>query len=242
MDVYESKDLKHNPAIIKSKLKTIGNSIVTSENLTILVFGKFVEKDMTTLDNVCKVVGVLAIMDDNMNYSIMAVPGVVEVEPNAIENIDIDGEHYFGLKIEKGDSLISDTTIVKDNSYIYKLFNVLILNGKVPFFLGYKDMLSIFKNLPKFTGSKLGKDTLPFEIFISMVARNKEDPTKDFRLSLKTNKDVNSIPKWIGLSNIYYSFGSTLSKVAGSYFKTGTLVATVNKSKEATKLEKILKV
>jgi len=241
MDVYESKDLKYNPTAIKSKLKTISNTISTSVDLTILVFGKFVDKDMTILDNVCKVMGVIAVMDDNKNYSIMTVPGVFDVEPNAIEDIEVDGEHYYGLRIEGGDSFISDTSIVKDNSYVYKLFNTLILNGKVPFFLGYNDMLTIFKNLPKFTGSKLGTDSLPFEIFISMIARNKKDPTKDFRLDLKTSKDFNTKPEWVGLSNIYYSYGSTLSKVAGSYFKTGTLVATINKSKEPTKLEKILR-
>jgi hypothetical protein len=241
MDVFKKEDFKYNPMAIKSKLKKVGNTILTSVNMSILVFGKFVEKDMTILDNVCKVIGVVAIVDENKNYAIMTVPGVYDVEPNAIGDIEIDGEHYYNLEIEKDEALISDITIVKNNSYIYKLFDVFVLNGKVPFFLGYEDMLKVFKNLPKFTGSKLGKDTLPFEIFVAMIARNEKDPTIEYRLSIKNKNDLKHIPKWVGLNNIYYSYGSTLAKIAGSYFKTGTLVATINKSSEPTKLEKILK-
>jgi len=242
MDVYDSKDLKRNSDLIKSKLKTVGNSIITNVNLSILVYHKFVDKEMTILDNVCKVVGIIAIMDDDNNYAIMTVPGVMSVEPNEIEDIEIDGEHYYKLVIIKGEALISDTTIVKDTGYVYKVFDLLVLKGKVPFFLNYEDMLSLFKNFPEYTGTKIGKDTLPFEIFTAMIARDKNDPTKDFRLTVKTHNDaIKEPPKWVGLMNIYYSFGSTLSKIAGSYFKTGVLVAAVNKNKKQTKLEKILK-
>jgi len=242
MDVYNSSDLKRNSNLIKSKLKTVGNTIITNTDLSILVYHKFVDKEMTILDNICKVMGIMAIIDNDNNYAIMTVPGIMSVEPNEIEDVEIDGEHYYKLVISKGDALISDTTIVKDTGNVYKVFDLLILKGKVPFFLNYEDMLAIFKNLPEFTGTKIGKDTLPFEIFIAMIARDKNDPTKDFRLTVKTHNDaIKESPKWVGLTNIYYSFGSTLSKIAGSYFKTGVLVAAVNKNKKPTKLEKILK-
>jgi len=242
MDVLDSKDLKRNPDLIKKKLKNIGDSIVTSVNLSILVYNKFVDKNMTILDNVCKVAGIIAIMDEDNNYGIMTIPGVFTIEPSSIDDVEIDGDHYYRLEVEKDDIFISDITIVKDTSFAFKTFNVLILSGNIPFFLGYEDLLNIFENLPNYAGTKLGIDTLPFEIFTAMVARDIKNPTKDYRTVVKTRNDLTKIlPKWVGLQDIYYSFGSTLSKVAGSYFKTGTLAAIVNKNEKPTKLEKILK-
>jgi len=242
MEAFKSSDFKRNPSVLTKHFKEKEKRIVTDKDMYILVHSKFVDKELTILDNVCKVMGILAVVDEDKNYTIMTIPGMYNVEPSGIENIEIDGELYYTLHIEAGDDLISDTTVVKDSNNAYKVFDLFILSGKIPFFLEYEDLLDVFANLPKFAGIKLGKDTLPFEVFVAMVARDKNDNTKDYRLIINDRKDLNSKkPEWVGLMNIYYSFGSTLSKVAGSYFKTGTLAAIVNKNEKPTKLEQLLK-
>ena len=237
MDSISSNGLKRNPKAIKDKLKTIGNTVKTSVDMKILVYDTFVSKRISILDNVCRIIGIVAIVDSNNNYAIMTVPGVINVEPNEISSIEIDGELYYELHITAGELLISDTNVVKDTDYVYKIFEALMLRGKVPFFIMYQDLLKIFINMPKYNGGSVGKDPLPFEIFTAIMARSSNDPTVFYRNSKHGDEE----PKWIGFMNIYYSFSSTLSKVVGSYFKTGVLVANVNKQKEPTKLEKILR-
>jgi len=242
MEVFKSKDFKRNSDLIKKKIKQKDNMLIANEDLYILVYGTFVEKNITILDNVCKVLGILAIVDEKGNYGIMNIPNTIKVEPNEIEDVEIDGEHYYKLAITGGEPLVSDLTVVKDTDYVYKVFEVLTLRGKVPFFIGYTDMLGIFSNLPKYTGASIGKDSLPFEFFTAMISRDIKDPTKNYRDGIKTKSDLSKEVKWIGVMNIYYSFGSTLAKIAGSYFKQGLLVSTVNKQEgEPTKLEKALR-
>jgi len=173
----------------------------------------------------------------------MTVPGVFNVESSEIDTIEIDGTNYYRLKIDANTPLISDTTIVKNGGLVYNIFELFILQGKIPFFLKYEDVVSIFTNMPKFTGTKTGKDSLPYEIFTAMIARNKKDPSEYYRNIINNINDTHTKPiLWTGLMNIYYSFGSTLAKVAGSYMKTGTLVAMVSPQHgKPTKLEKVLR-
>ena len=208
MDAVNSKDLNRNPKIITDKLKAIGNTMKTSANMRILVYDTYVSKGISILDNVCNIVGVLAILDDKNNYGVLTIPGIINVEPNEISSMEIDGELYHVLEIAAGELLISDTNIVKDTDFVYKIFEATMLRGKVPFFLEYEDMVKVF--------------------------------TKFYRNTI-TKQTGNPKPRWVGFMDIYYSFSSTISKVVGSYFKTGVLVANINKQKEPTKLEKVLR-
>lgn len=242
MEKIEIKNLKRNPDKIKKLIKTVGDMAIAKENLYIIFPQKFVDKELSILDNICEILGVVMIMDDDYNYSVMTIPGKLTTEPNEIETVEIDNELYVQLVIEKDNTLITSNKIVKNTDLIYQIFELLMLQGKVPFYLNYIDLFNVFSNIPKYTGSDVGIDTLGFEVLIAISARNPNNLDMQFRKFIKTEKDmINKNPKWVGLKNIYYSYNSTLSKIAGSYFKKGLVAAIVKPEDKSTTLENILR-
>jgi len=242
MEKIDVSKLKRNAKLIKSKYRKVGDMLIAKEKLYILFPSKFVDKDLSILDNVCKILGVIAIMDDNNNYAVSTIPGRIDIEPSEIETVDINNELYTMLVIEPGDPLFSDTRIIQNTDMVFNVFELLLLQGKVPFYLNYEDLLNVFTNMPRYTGTSVGKDSLVFEILIALSARNPNNLDQQFRMFVKDRKMAMSItPAWVGLRNIYYSYNSTLSKIAGSYFKKGLVASIIKPEKDATVLENILR-
>jgi len=242
MEKLDIKNLKRNPSKIKNSLKTTGDMVIAKKNLSIIFPQKFVDKELTILDNICEILGIIIIMDEDLNYSVMTVPGKLSTEPNEIETVEIGDELFVKLIIEEGNAIFTSNKIVKNTDLIYQIFELLMLQGKVPFYLNYIDLYKVFSNIPKYTGSDVGIDTLGFEVLIAISARNPNNLDMQFRKYIKDNKDmVETTPAWVGLKNIYYSYNSTLSKIAGSYFKKGLIAAIVKPEDKSTTLENILR-
>ena len=242
METLDHSKWKRNKAAINSKLIQKGSMVIAKEDLSIFFPGRFVDKKLTVIKNSLKALGALCIKDDKNNYAVLLVPGHIPITPNELIDIELDGEHYYEVKINKGQPIFDSTTIVADMDLVYSLFELFILQGKVPWYMEYLDLIKFFSKLPKYSGTKVGNNTLSFEMFIAMAARDINNPEVEYRTLLTKESDMNTKPlKWIGLQNIYYSFRSTLAKVGGSYFKQGLLAANVNHEQKATDLENILR-
>ena len=236
MDRIESKRFKRNPEVIKNMIKKEGYKVIALEELYVIFPSKFVDKGLTILGNISEVFGVIAVVDKDYNYGLYTIPARIDIEPSSIEEIEIDGVIYVKLTIEKHQLLFSSTKIVKNADITYPLFDLLIMQGKVPFYLEYEDLLEVFTNLPKYAGTKVGSHYLPIEIVISIIARDSKNPDIEYRWTKGDKK-----PMWIGLTNIYYSYKSTLAKIAGNYFKQGVIAAVVKPEKSVTDVEYALR-
>ena len=242
MDVLDISKLKRNPEAIKKKIKKVENTMIAKENMLIVFPEKFVDKELTLLDNTSEVFGVVAILDEKNNYSILTIPSRFIVEPAEIENIEINEEPYIALHIEAGQALISNTKMVKNQDITFPIFDLFMLQGKVPWYINYEDLLDVFIKLDKYAGSKVGGLVLALEALTALNARDPKNPETEFRMIINNVEDMKKKPvEWVGLKNIYYSFKSTLSKIAGAYFKQGVLAAVVKPEKETTDLEYVLR-
>jgi len=230
------------PSLIQKALKKSGTSIIAKEKMYIIFPTKFIDKHLVLLDNVCSVVGILCVVNEKNRYGIMKIPGKISIIPNEIEDVEIDGVAYTRFHIEAGEELIHDTTIIKSTDMVYPLFDLLMLQGKVPWYIEYTDLLDIFLNLNKYAGSKVGNDIITLKILTAINGRQYGNPDIEYRTIINTPKDLQTKKvTWVGLQSIYYSFKSTLSKLVGSYFKKGEIAALVKPSKNVTDIEKVLK-
>jgi len=242
MEKLDISKLKRNPEAIKKKLKKVDNTIIAKEDMLIIFPEKFVDKELTNLDNVSDVFGVVAVLDNNNNYSVLTIPSRFTVEPAEIENIEINEEPYVALHIEAGQPLISNTVMVKNQDVTFPIFDLFMLQGKIPWYINYEDLLDVFIKLDKYAGSKVGGLVLALEALTAINARDPKNPETEFRMVINSEEDMRKKPvEWVGLKNIYYSFKSTLSKIAGAYFKQGVIAAIVKPEKETTDLEYVLR-
>jgi len=242
METIDVSKLKRNPEAIKKILKTVDNMIVTKEHITVLFPKKFVDKEITILGNTCFIMGIIAILDDKGNYSVMNIPARLETQPAEIDDVMINDTLYVRLQYEKDTDFISNKKIVKETNAIFKLFDLLIIQGKIPWYLGYYDVMNIFPKLKKYTGSNAGNDVLAFEVMTAIIARDPEDKTLEYRLTIKNQDYIKKVkPAWVGMSNIFYTFRSTLNKLAGSYMKLGIVSAINHPESEISTLEHIIR-
>lgn len=242
MEAIDVTKFKRKADIIKSKIKHTQDMFIANDNLFIMFPTKFVDKGLAILDNTSDIIGIFIVYDKLFNYSVVKIPAKVKIDPSEIEDVVVDEVPYTILHIEKGQALFNSDVIVKDLDVVFPIFDLFMLQGKVPWFLNYMDFYELFIGLEKYAGSKVGKFALGLSALTAINARDKKDPEKEFRIVIKTEQDItNKYPEWVGLKNIYYSFKSTLSKIAGAYFKQGLMAAVVKPEKETTDLEYVLR-
>jgi len=242
MEKIDVTKLKKNEKLIRSYISKKDGKWYTKEQLHILFPKKYIDKGLTILDNVSLVFGVIMIMDNKYNYGKMLLPNRLEVIPNEIDEVEVEGERWVKLTIEKGEPFLVKDKVVKNTDFVFNAYDLFLMQGKVPFFVTYEDILTIFTNLPKYTGGKVGKDPLIFEILIAIITRHFKELTKEYREVIKTEKDVNKIPfKVVGLKNPYLSFRSTYGKLLGSYFEDAMLGALLFPEDEVTDSEYALR-
>ena len=242
MDFTDVSKFKRKPDVIKNKVKHTNKMFIAKDELFIMFPTKFVDKDLATLDNVSSVIGIFIVFDKAMNYSVIKIPAKIKIEPSEIEDIVINETPYTVFHIEKDQALFTTDIIIKDLDVVFPIFDLFLLQGKVPWYLNYLDFYELFLGLEKYAGSKVGKSVLGLSALTAINARDKKDPEVEFRTIVKTEADLtNKHPEWVGLKNIYYSFKSTLSKIAGAYFKQGLIAGVVKPEKETTDLEYVLR-
>jgi len=237
------KSLERDPEYFKKVLTQYDDNIVTNKEVYIMFPAKFVDRDLSSLGNICNIIGLIAIMDIEANkYSILTVPSRLETMPSEIGNIVVDGEGYYVLKYDADSEIISSRKLIKESDFIFDMFELFLVKGKVPWYYGYNDVVKIFNNIKKYTGGKAAENQLAIELLVSIIARYDIDWSIEYRNVIESLKDLKEVPlAWVGLENIFYSFRSTLSKLAGAYMKKGIVSAIINPEKEISDLEHVLR-
>jgi len=237
MDVIPIDNLKRNPDIIKKCFKKINSTIICTKDISIVFPERYINKNLANIGSVVKVVSIYAILDGEGNYAIVNKPIFIDLTPTNIKTVEIDGVNYKELIFEKYSTFTTNTNLVMLDKFMFDLFDMFFIQGKVPWYLNYEDVSKIFIESKKYANNNVGENILAFEILTSIIARDKNDKTKYFR-KVENKK---SKPVFIGLQNIWYTFDNTISKLVGAYFDKGITSALVNKEEKTTKLEEILR-
>jgi len=218
------------------------DTVIAKEDLYIMFPKKYIDLGLGVIDNTVEVYGVISISNDKDSYAIWTVPAIVTVTPSSIEVVDINDEDYYRLTVMKNDPVFDTLSVVVKSEMSYETFNMLLVKGNVPWYVGYEDLLTIFKMLPKYTSGDMTPYMTIIKVMIGVSARDGDNPNIPFRKSLKSKADsLNKKIYWAGLNNVYYTFSSTASKVFGSYMKAGMISAIIKPEKQATKLENIIR-
>lgn len=235
-------ELKRDPEKIKSYFKQVGKSIIVKENISVIFPKRFENKKLAFMGDEVKVLNIFAIVDEHGNYGVANAPIMSNLSPSMTDEVDVDGNVQTVLKFNKNEVFCNNVSTLRQNTFIYDLFDEFFIQGNVPWYLNYEDLSNILIKSKKYANSNIGNSPLGMEILTSIAARIKEDKTILFRTKSKDfNKMKKLTPEYVALLNIYYTFTSTISKVAGSYFKDSVTSALVNPEKESTKVEEVLK-
>ena len=241
MEKLDISSLKRNPNIIKKHFKKVGESIITDIETRIYFPERYEKKELAVLANTSRVTGVVAVVIGN-EYAVMAIPTMVEFTPTEINQVEINNDVYYEFVIEKGMDVISNTKVIKTANKAYEFFELMIIQGKIPWYIDYMDLIAIFNNFKKYTGMGATENMLAVEILAAIISRVKGNLNKDYRLAIKKEEDLNKIPlEYVGLMDVYHSYKSTTNKLLGNYFTKAINSTILYPEKDISDLENVLR-
>ena len=237
MEADELRQLKRNPDIFKTYFSASKDNVITKENISVMFPSRYINKQVAALGNTVNVLAIYAILDDYNNYCVVNTPIIQTLAPAVIADTNIDGIDYKILYFNKNDIFLTTNTLIVRDSVIHPVVEEFFLQGKIPWFLNYNDLASMFIESKKYTGNGVGLDPLPFELLTSIVSRNPDDKKEYYR----TCSSKHSVPYYIGLNNPFYSFNNTGAKLIGNRFGTGLNTAIIEKERETALTTSILR-
>lgn len=242
MRILSAKEFKRKPDIINSKIIETPDSYLAGEDLSI-IFPKRWLDNAAYLANIginISIVGILCIIDENLNYSITKIPTRIITNPNRITDLRIDDIDYKEMYYSRGEQIICNRDIVKDNGDIFTLFSEFYFKANIPWYIDYEELDDIFINADKFAGSKVGENRMAIELMTSIVAKDSRDMTIPYRLAV--NKNPNAVPAYAKLMSPLFTIMSTFGRIGGSHAKDGRIAALIDPStNRENKIERILR-
>ncbi len=233
--------LKHNPKKIENKISVSGERFIATDNLYIIFPTRFLNKNLAYIENTVKLIGIFIIIDDDNNYALTNIPNFMTVEPNSISNIQIDGKDYIRLKFQRDSVILSNSKLVMNDDFVFNIFEDFFINGNIPFYLNYEDLLSFFLNARKYANSSVADNPKGIEILISIITRSKNNRTKYLRQVLTSKDELKKdISVYISLSNITEGYHNSISRLTGSYLKEGMVSVLVDPETKASDINDIL--
>lgn len=241
-EIIRIESLKRDPDRIKSYLKIIKTSTVTTQPLRMIFPTRYEEIGLAKIDMVCDVFNVTAILDNEDNYAVVIAPVIGKYLPSRVGYVMVEDEQYTCLYFEEGDTILPNNTMVASDDCIYPMFQEFYIKGKLPWYLNYEDVSNIMLETAKYADSRTGNNPLTIEILTSIMARAKENKQIYYKSTVTKRDDIfKKSPSYIGVSDIRYSYDTTSSKIIGGYFKEGVINAIVAPETETSKVADLLR-
>lgn len=237
------KKLVRNPSKIHDALVELPEGkLVCKKRLRIYIPVRFEERNLASVSTDIYIVGIYAIVLDDLYYGISLVNAMMRIEPTSTMKIDIDGVGYYEFTFEPGSTITPSVNLVKNDQLVYRIYDEIISKAKVPWYISYSDLGKLFDSAQYHAGANIGNQHEVTELLISLISRDNNNRHRYYRQSIENLNDVvTKPPAYISLRNVAYSATNTTNKLAGSYFNNGVVSALIEKSTRSEKLEKILR-
>lgn len=216
--------------------------LVTKKGCKIYIPARFVEHDLAVLGVKNYIVGIYAIVVDDTYYGVSTVNAMINIDPTDTNKIKVNGDDYIEFVFAAGSTVIKSLDLVKIDVLTYKIYDEIFSKGRVPIYLDYNDLGSIFDTAKYHANANLGATGEVTQLIASMISRDSQDKTKYYRTTINDLSDVrNSPPAYIPLRSVAYAATNTTTRLGGSYFDKGVVSALVNPSDRVERIESLLK-
>jgi hypothetical protein len=218
------------------------NRLVTKKGCKIYIPARFIEQDLAYLGIKNYIVGIYAMVVDDMYYAVSTVNAMINIEPTDVNRIKVEDQDYIEFVFAPGSTVIKSLDLVKIDVLTYKIYDEIFSKGRVPLYIDYNDLGSIFDTAKYHANANLGATGEVTQLIASMISRDPKDKTKYYRAVVENLSDVrNKPPAFIPLSSVAYAATNTTTRLGGSYFDKGVVSALVNPAERTERIESLLK-
>ena len=239
MDV---RKLIRNPETVKGQLKKqADNTVITNRGCKIYIPARFAERNLADLGVDNYIVGMFAMTVDDTYYSFCNINALIQITPDSVNKINIEGEDYLEFVFMKGSTVIKNTFLVMNDILVFRIYDEFMSKGNIPWYMNYEDAGKMFETAGKHGGTSVGSSPEVVEMLIATIFRDAKDRNISLRTIINTREDL--ITKkfvTIPLRSVAYAASNTTNKLAGSYFSVCLTSALVNPTERTEKIEAIL--
>jgi hypothetical protein len=240
MDVSK---LIRDPKRVQAYLEELPNgSLVCKKPVKIYIPVRFAERGLAQIGIETYIVGVYAIVVEDVYYGVSMVNAMLPIEPTATLKMQIDGDEYYEFSFDAGSVVVTSTDLVKTDVLVYKIYDEIISKGRVPWYLGYLELGKIFDTALYHAGANIGANQEVTELIISMISRSEKDRNQYYRTTIEDLSQLMVVkPAFIPLRSVQYAATNTTNKLAGSYFGDALVSALVNPADRVERIESLLR-
>lgn len=197
--------------------------IFTGKKLEVYIPAVYGERGLLELGSIITSLGIFQLRINDQFYSNLLILGKLNLSPSDHDTITEDGYDYVVLNFVKDDVFITNTDIVKNGNLAYEVFMMFLALGKIPPFIDYNSIQTLFDNDKKCCDISLNVNHTIFEMIFAHMYRDKSDAFKFYRLT--TMKEP---PVIVPIHQISHGPTSNSSRIMGSYMREGTVSALIN--------------
>lgn len=161
---------------------------------------------------------------------------LMNLKPSSIASVFIDDVECTEFTFLPGDVVIGNLNLAQDNTLPYYIGEIIVNKGNVVPYLTEDDFLQLLITCDYFAGLKLPNYAYVV-LYLSHVIRLKRDKSLLARAG-KEGEEITFIP----FNNVMYATNNTMAKFNGANLDEGIQGALVYPSKEASNIEKMLRV
>lgn len=217
-------------------------SLVAKKACKIYIPSRFAERGLAYIGIETIIVGIYAIVVEDTYYAVSNITAMVRITPSAMNKVKVEEDEYYEFCFEKGDVVIPSLQLVKEDVMPYKIYNEMLAKGRVPWYLDYNDLGSIFDTAKYHSGANIGTNREVTELLVSIIARDPNNRHLYYRTTLKSYDDMKKRkPAYIPLRSVIYAATNTTNKIAGSYMSSGMVSALVTPSERTERIEHLLR-
>lgn len=239
MEFDVRKLIRDKQYVLSNLVKTEEDSIVCKKQCHICVPSHYFEMELGQITENVTVVGVFPFIIEG-KYALSKVMSDVVLTPQETTIIKINDEphHLFGF--EPGSTVVKNFNLLKDDTKPYYIYRCFIARGKVPWFVDYDDLLTLFEHTKKYSDIHLGADPSIIALLGATIARDPNNLNIMYRSTLGQSNKADR-PFFTPLTNVQLSADDTVSKLMGSYMDDGINSALIYPSKQISNLEEVLR-
>ena len=228
---------------VRSCLKELANGqLLCTEACRIQIPTRYADINIAQIGIETHVYGIFALILSDGSYSVTKINAMVHLMPRRTTTVTIENRDYYEFSFEANDVIVASTSLVKRDAMMYNILDEFFFQGKVPWYVNYNDLGTIFDSAKYHAGSNIADSYASIELIASLVSRSEHDLTKYYRSTIADKPDDQlPEPAYNSLNDVFYSATNTLNKLAGSYFKDGVISALVTKTQTVSHLERLLR-
>lgn len=199
--------------------------IFTGKKLEIYIPKVYQERDLLTLGDSALCLAIFQLRINESLYANMMMLARIDIEFIDTVVVTENDYQYVVLVLEAGSVFIRNSHLVKNSNIIYEVFTTFLALGKIPPFINYDSIQSLFDKDSIECGVNLPINHSIFEVIYAHMFRDSKDPYKFYR-----HTRMDQPPQVVNIHQISHGTISTTARIVGSYLNEGMTASLVDDS------------